>query len=340
MIRARSLRYVVLWLIVCGALLVSAQARATTTCSASMTNLSFGSVVPGGTAVNATATLSYSCTYSGLLGSLYGDYVRVCFSIGTGSAGSGYNPRTLTSDAGDTMNFEIYSDSGNSTIWGGTGSAYPVPQATIQFPVLSNGTTQSGSLTVYGQVPMGQAALGAGAYMSSFNSSANVQLTYAYNEVLLSIGTYPSTCTNGGTGDGTGLFPFYVNAMVQPNCNLTAASNMNFPTVASNFSSNDDANSTIQMTCVNRTAWQVGLDDGQHASGTTRRMVQGANAVTYQLFSDNALTVPWGNTLNTDTVSGTGSGSSQTLHVYGQVVPQSALVAGSYSDTVTVTVTF
>ncbi len=289
--------------------------------------------------MNATATLSYSCTYSGLLGSLFGDYVRLCFSIGTGSAGSGYDPRTMTSGAGDSMSFQIYSNSGDSTVWGGIGSAYAVPQATILFTILSNGTSQSGSLTVYGQISMGQAALGAGSYMSSFNA-ANAQLTYAYNEALLSLGTYPSTCTNGGTGNGTGSFPFSVSAPVQPSCNLTAASNMNFPTVASNFSSNDDASSTIQMTCVNRTAWQVGLDDGQHASGTTRHMVQGANAVTYQLYSDNALTVPWGNTLNSDTVSGTGSGSSQTLHVYGQVARSRDLSRGNYSDTVTVTVTF
>ncbi len=340
MISARAPRYALLLVIAVGALLASSHARATTTCSATMTDLSFGTVVPGGAAVNATATLNYSCTYSGFLGSLFGDYVRLCFSIGTGSGGSGYNPRAMTSGAGDTMNFQIYSNSGNSTVWGGTGSAYTVPQTTLQFTVLSNGTTQNGSLTVYGQVPMGQAALGAGTYMSAFNTAANVQLTYAYNEVLLSLGTYPATCTDGGTGNGTGLFPFSVGASVQPSCSLTAASNMNFPTVASNFSSNDNASSSIQMTCVNRTAWQVGLDNGQHAAGTTRRMVQGANAVTYQLYSDNAFSVPWGNTLNTNTVGGTGNGSSQTLHVYGQVAPQAALAAGSYSDTITVMVTF
>lgn len=333
------MRYALSLLIAVGGLLVSPHARAATTCTATMTDLSFGTVVPGGAAVNATATLNYSCTYSGLLSSLFGDYIRLCFSIGTGSTGSGYNPRTMTSDAGDTMAFQIYSDSG-STVWGGTGSAYTVPQATVQFTVLSNGAAQGGSLTVYGQVPMGQAALGAGAYMSSFNSATNAQLTYAYNEVLLSIGTYPSTCTNGGTGNSTGLFPFSVKASVQPACHLTTASNMNFPTVASNFSSNNNASSTFQMTCVSRTAWQVGLDNGQHASGTIRRMVQGANAITYQLYSDNAFSTPWGSTLNTDTVSGTGNGSSQTLKVYGQVAPQSGLVAGSYSDTITVMVTF
>jgi spore coat protein U-like protein len=321
------------------ALLAHPLAQAATTCSATMTDLSFGAVVPNGAAVPATATLNYSCTYSGLLGSLFGDYVRLCFSIGTGSAGGGYSPRTMTSGAGDTMNFQMYTDAAHSAVWGGNGSGFSVPQATMLFSILSNGVTQNGSLTLYGLVPAAQAALGAGSYQSQFNA-ANTQLTYAYNEVLLSLGAYPTTCTNGTTGNGSGTFPFTVSATVQQSCSLTGAGNLGFGSVASNFSGNIDASSTITMNCIYRTSWQVGLDNGQHAAGTTRRMIQGAGTVVYELYRDNGRSQRWGNTLNTDTQTGSGTGSAQSLTVYGRVLPQSGLAAGSYADKITVTVTF
>jgi spore coat protein U-like protein len=321
------------------ALLVCPHARAATVCTATMTNLAFGAVVPNGAAVPATATLNYSCTYTGLLSALFGDYIRLCFSIGTGSAGTGYSPRTMTSAAGDVMNFQMYSDSGHSNIWGGNGSGFSVPQVTMNFTILASGTSQSGSLTVYGLVPAAQAALGAGNYQSQFNA-ANTQLTYAYNEALLSLGTYPTTCTNGSTGNGTGTFPFTVSAPVQPGCTLTGASNLGFGSVASNFSGNLNASSTITMNCIYRTAWQVGLDNGQHAVGTTRRMILGTGTVVYELYRDSGYSQRWGNTLNTDTQTGTGTGAAQSLSVYGQVLPQSRLAAGSYSDKITVTVTY
>lgn len=338
--RSKWLRSAALALLGLAALFVHGRAEAATVCSATMTNLSFGAVVPGGSAVNAAATLNYSCTYSGgLLSGLFGDYIRLCFGIGTGTGGTGYTPRTMTSGAGDTMNFQLYTDAAHTSVWGGTGSGLTIPSLTMQFQILSSGQTQSGQLTLYGQVPMGQAALGAGSYLSQFNA-AHTQLTYAYNEVLLSLGTYPSTCTNGTTGNGSGTFPFDVSATVQPNCTLTGAGDLGFGSVASNFAANVNASSTITMNCVYRTSWQVGLDNGQNAVGVTRRMIQGSNAVVYDLFRDGAHTLRWGNALNTDTQSGTGTGASQSVTVHGLVQPQSGLAAGSYSDRITVTVTF
>lgn len=322
------------------ACLAHGRAEAATTCTATMTNLSFGAVVPNGGAVNATATLNYSCTYTGgLLGGLDGDYIRLCFSIGTGSAGTGYSPRTMTSAAGDTMNFQMYTDLTHLNVWGGTGSGFTVPQTTMLFTILSSGSSQSGALTLYGQVPAGQAALGAGSYLSQFNA-ANTQLTYAYNEALLSLGTFPSTCTNGASGNGTGSFPFDVSATVLPSCSLTGASDLGFGSAPSNFTGSLGASSTITMNCVYRTAWQVGLDNGQNAVGSTRRMLQGSNAVIYDLYRDSAHTLRWGNTLNTDTAAGTGTGAAQSLTVFGRVQPQSGLAVGTYSDRITVTVTY
>jgi spore coat protein U-like protein len=66
----------------------------------------------------------------------------------------------------------------------------------------------------------------------------------------------------------------------------------------------------------------------------------GTATVQYQLYSDSGRSVVWGNTIGTNTVSGTGNGSAQTLTVYGQVAPQTTPAASTYTSTVTASVTF
>jgi len=68
-------------------------------------------------------------------------------------------------------------------------------------------------------------------------------------------------------------------------------------------------------------------------------MVLGANSVAYQLYRDSGRTQVWGNTVGTDTVAGTGTGSAQPLTVYAIVPAQTTPPAGTYTDTVVVSVT-
>ncbi len=322
------------------ALLGSRHAQATTTCTASMTNLAFGPVDPTGALVDATATLTYSCTFSGLLSGLLGDYITLCFNIGTGTGGSSAAPRTMRDAASDTMNFQMYTDAAHSLVWGS--SSVPgtsTLQTTLHFQILSSGTSRGGSLTLFGRVPSGQTSLHIGGYGSNF-TGGDAQMNYAYNEAVLDIGNFPATCTGGGSGSGTGTYPFSSSASVASRCQLATASDMNFGSPASNFAGNIDQVSGISMTCTNGTAWQIGLDNGQSALATTRRMIGGSSYVVYELYRDTGRTLRWGNTLNTDTLSGSGSGTTQALSVYGRVAAQAGVAAGSYSDKITVTITY
>jgi spore coat protein U-like protein len=315
----------------------AAPVRATTTCSATLTDLAFGEVAPGGALVNASATLNYRCTYNGgLLGGLYGVYVRMCFSIGTGAQSPGYNPRQMTSTPGDTMAFQLYRNSARTQIWGSVDNASYLPfQQDLSFTILANGETRTGSIPVYGQVPAGQAGLGVGAYSDVFNA-AHTKLSYNYNEVLLSLGTYPATCGNASLGS----FPFTASANVVPFCRLTMAGDLDFGST-STLAAPIDKVSAIGMSCTARTAWQLGLGAGQHALGGTRRMLGGGGAaIAYGLYRDNARSQPWGSTLNTDTLIGTGSGSAQSFSVYGRVPAQAPVPSGNYADVVLVTVTY
>jgi spore coat protein U-like protein len=103
---------------------------------------------------------------------------------------------------------------------------------------------------------------------------------------------------------------------------------------------NIDQTSTITVTCTTGAAYNVGLDGGGSGNINARRMINGTNNVGYQLYSNSARTNVWGNTVGTDTVAGSGNGTSQTLTVYGRVPPQTTPVAAVYNDTVNVTVTY
>jgi spore coat protein U-like protein len=66
----------------------------------------------------------------------------------------------------------------------------------------------------------------------------------------------------------------------------------------------------------------------------------GAAVLGYSLFSDAARTVNWGQTIGTDTVTGTGNGSAQAITVYGQATAGQFVAPGAYTDTITATVTY
>lgn len=137
---------------------------------------------------------------------------------------------------------------------------------------------------------------------------------------------------------------FGVSATVEAQCTITSAAAMAFGTVGS-LASNVDKTSDIVIKCTNTTPFNIGLNAGTATSATvtTRKMTgTGASPATlsYSLFSDSARTVNWGNTVGTDTKSGTGTGSDATFTVYGRIPIQTAPKPDTYSDTITVTVTY
>lgn len=132
---------------------------------------------------------------------------------------------------------------------------------------------------------------------------------------------------------------FAVSATVQATC-LVSASPMSFGTYTGAVV---NTTSTVSVTCTNTTAYNVGLSAGlaSGATVTTRQMTGPSSAVLgYSLFSDSSRSVNWGSTIGTDTVTGTGNGSSQALTVYGQTAAGQYVTPGSYTDTITATVTY
>ena len=134
---------------------------------------------------------------------------------------------------------------------------------------------------------------------------------------------------------------FAVQVAITATCTINSASTLNFGTQGI-LATNVDQTSTIQVTCTNTTPYNIGLDagTGTGASVATRKLTSGANTVNYTLYSDSGRTTVWGNTVSTDTQAGTGTGSAQSYTVYGRIPTQTTPAPGSYSDTITVTVTY
>lgn len=105
-----------------------------------------------------------------------------------------------------------------------------------------------------------------------------------------------------------------------------------------------DASTSLAVTCTRTTPYSVALSAGANAGGATafgnRTMKSGNHLLPYQLYLDAGRTQVWGNGSNSGVHSGTGTGSTQSLTVYGRLPSLAGVVPGDYSDTVTVTITY
>jgi len=141
-----------------------------------------------------------------------------------------------------------------------------------------------------------------------------------------------------------------VTASVAASCSVTA-SPMSFGTISSDASTDLNSTTDLFINCTSGSAYNVSLDAGLYFSSPLRRVKNtGTDYIVYKLYSDAGHTTEWGDSDFAGTytaapsVSNSGSGSNQTLTVYGVMSPGNAgstLVAGtSYSDTINVTLNF
>ena len=146
-------------------------------------------------------------------------------------------------------------------------------------------------------------------------------------------------------GAATKTTTFTVSAQVAANC-LVSADNIVF----GNYDGTAAlaANGAVRVRCSNGAPFSIGLSKGV-GSFTTRLLSDGAShSLQYNLYTASSFGTVWGDgTSSTVMVADIGEGMSDakeiTHTVYGQLVNSAAnqdAPAGSYSDTITVTVTY
>ena len=217
--------------------------------------------------------------------------------------GSGATPtvRKMTSGS-STLTYRLYQNAAHTTNWGNSsGTGY----------VQSTGTGSAQTFYVYPQLTANQ---------------------------LVPPGTYSDTISVTTNYSGTATFT--VTAMVTANCTISAGA-----LAFGNYVPQSQTLTTaaLTVTCTNTTTYNVGLDGGigSQSSGYTRYMTgPGSSQIPYHMFSDSGRSTDWGNTVGTDTVAGTGTGSAQTMTVYGTIYTSHYATPGTYTDTVTATITY
>ncbi|MBT4879924.1 MAG: spore coat protein U domain-containing protein [Alphaproteobacteria bacterium] len=139
---------------------------------------------------------------------------------------------------------------------------------------------------------------------------------------------------------------FQVSASVAESCQVTAndLSFGSYDPIGVNATNNLNSSSNIQLTCTVGTTYDVGLNQGTTSGGTTttRKMkaANGSDTLNYKLFQNSSRSINWGNSPGSDTKSGTSSGTNETITVYGAVLSGQVIDNDTYSDVITVTVTY
>ena len=135
-----------------------------------------------------------------------------------------------------------------------------------------------------------------------------------------------------------------VSATVTNNCTISTAALAfgSYDPVVANAAVDLDGTGTVTVACTKGTTSTIGLGLGANASGSVRRMSDGAgNFLTYELYQDAPRTTVWGNSgagLVTPAVAP--SKAARNFTVYGRVPSNQDVAAGSFNDTVVATVNF
>ncbi len=284
-----------------------------------MTNIAFGNIdVLPGTAIDATGTISIHCTTDPNI------TVRTCISINAGQA-SDSTSRQMVGPSSAKLRFDLYSDSTHTQKWGSYVNGFDTAGVSFNFSSGSTGTITA-TKTVFARVFASQQTSVPGAYTSSFSGQPVVD----YNDAGSSCPLNASTATTS----------FTTTATVITSCNVSATT-LNFGST-STLGSVVDGSSTLTATCTSASAYNIGLSAGNGSGATVaaRKMTSGLNTITYSLYTNSLRTTVWGNTVGTNTVSGTGSGSAQNFTVFGRVPTQTTPAPTTYSDTIIATVTY
>jgi spore coat protein U-like protein len=132
----------------------------------------------------------------------------------------------------------------------------------------------------------------------------------------------------------TATAQFTVTASVQATC-IVSATGLSFGTYTAAVTA---ASSSVTVTCTNTTPYTVSLNAGTASGATvTNRSMTGTGSVLlgYGLYSDSAHSTNFVKTGNL-----AGNGGAQSIPIYGQIPANEYVAPGTYTDTITATVTY
>ncbi len=302
---------------ICAALLlacvVMTPRAAQAACTASVSNINFGSISVRSGANNRTSgTITVECR-----GELL-DVVGVCltFGAGQGGASSGNNPRYMRGVNGETLSYQLRPL--------GYGEGFGVLEQ-IYVPVITLLGSGSAQVPIYADITSRSVSVGSGSYSSTFSGSADISMRYGLVACDL-------------PGKAATVPPFTVSANVVPSCELLV-SPLAFGIISSSIQQPKDASSSITVRCTADTNYTVSLGGGQSGDTANRILRNGTETLSYGLFRDPGRSAPWGDTAGTR-AAGYGTGTDNVFTVYGRIPAGQNAYVGVYTDNVVVTVNY
>lgn len=142
----------------------------------------------------------------------------------------------------------------------------------------------------------------------------------------------------GGAGAVTRTGTLGISVAVQSACSIAGGS-LDFGTYTAGQATDKDALVSIAYTDCGPGTITFELDGGGAGDVSARKLRSGTNTMNYNLYKDSARTSLLGTGTNgrTNTLTAITSG---TFAVYGRVPKSQAAAAGTYTDTVNITLTF
>jgi len=143
----------------------------------------------------------------------------------------------------------------------------------------------------------------------------------------------------GRAGAQTATATMTVTANVVASCNVVGGT-LAFGNYDPTAAGPTDGSLQISVRCTRGVSATVGLSLGSNAAGSTRRMTNGGNFLSYELYKDPPRTMVWGNS-GADLVPYTAASNGWVnFTVQGRVSALQDVPVGPLADTVTITVTF
>ncbi len=295
-------------------------AFAALSCSFDVDNLNFGDVdLTQGVPYTITGAVTSQCS-----GGMPLQWVTICPNIGSGTGNaSAHDPRQLDKFGSSTekLNYNLYHH-GTSTIWGSFLWPYPERPPVIRIRLNFSGEGSNTTL-IDARLFGGQNAHTKGTYISRFRNS---HVAFQY------LAGYHNDC-NGATQ--TEKPKFKVRARNVKSCTVSAT-DLDFGTVGA-LSANVDSTADVTVRCTYQLPYKIKLLGPNDP--TNRKMTLGSDKITYGTYRNAARSQPWGR-FNSNDIDDTGTGFDQHFTIYGRVPPQPTPPPGTYTDTVTVRITF
>lgn len=229
------------------------------------------------------------------------------------------------------LDYNVYTNGTHTTIWGDATAGTSAPTGTFDFTALAVGAQLQATHTAYGLIPANQ----------DLNPDGYAPTTPPIN-------VRARKTAGGGPPNLTGNVALAVSMTLPAFCAIDSAGNLGFGTYTPSSGTPLDVSSIIQMRCTKTTPYTIALSAGGAGGFSPRKMTNTgpyADQLNYNLYTTNAYAAIWGDgTGGTSTVAGAGAGllaaAAINSSVFGRLFTGQDMAAGTYSDTITVTVSY